>query len=163
MQNTCKPYKHEHHVAALDSLLQLHPVNERKREGLGLREMMQKKKLGGLHFTAQLATPRAKSRAREGKQESGLARLPFPLPSLSCVCPCIHTDPKLYQMSLQEWKPPSACDEEFKKFWKIFIEVDQTFSASEVEVNVVRPKWERLPKGSLALHNSNITLLECHG
>lgn len=47
-----------HHVAALDGLLQLHPVNERKREGL---------ERGGLHFIAQLATPRAKSRSEGGK------------------------------------------------------------------------------------------------
>lgn len=54
-------------------------------------------------------------------------------------------------------------DEEFEKFWKIFMEVDQTFSASEVEVNAVRPIRERLPKDFLALHNSTIALLECHG
>lgn len=108
---------------------------------MGLRETTQKKKNWG-DYISQHSWPHLGQRvgAREGKQESGLVRLPFPLPSLSCVCPCIHTDQKLYQMSLQEWKPPSDCDEEFEKFWKIFIEVDQTFSASEAEVNVVRPK-----------------------
>lgn len=115
-------------------------MGERGRVWGSGKRCRKKKTGGGLHFTAQLATPRAKSQSEGGKTGERPSETTFSssLPFLSL--PLHNADRKLYQMSLQEWKPPSDCDEEFEKFWKIFIEVDQTFSALEVEVNVVRPK-----------------------